>query len=118
MRTITLEEHYASPTFMEGPGKQLKIQAQAARDHPEVAAGFAMLLDQLMDVDEDRIKEMDKAGIDMQVLSLTSPGVEQLEASAAVDLAQDANDFLSDAVKLHPDRRICYFTNSSSRYCS
>jgi predicted TIM-barrel fold metal-dependent hydrolase len=104
MRTITLEEHYASPTFMEGPGKQLKIQAQAARDHPEVAAGFAMLLDQLMDVDEDRIKEMDKAGIDMQVLSLTSPGVEQLEASAAVDLAQDANDFLSDAVKLHPDR--------------
>ena len=78
MRTITLEEHYASPTFMEGPGKQLKIQAQAARDHPEVAAGFAMLLDQLMDVDEDRIKEMDKAGIDMQVLSLTSSGVEQL----------------------------------------
>ncbi len=82
MRTITLEEHYASPSFMEVPGKQLKVQAQAARDHPEVAAGFAMLLDQLTDIDEDRIKEMDKAGIDMQVLSLTSPGVEQLDASA------------------------------------
>jgi len=24
IRTITLEEHYASPAFMEGPGRQLK----------------------------------------------------------------------------------------------
>jgi predicted TIM-barrel fold metal-dependent hydrolase len=48
--------------------------------------------------------EMDEAGIDVQVLSLTSPGVEQLDASAAVDLALDANDYLADAVQLHPTR--------------
>jgi hypothetical protein len=24
MRTITLEEHYATPAFMDGPGRQIK----------------------------------------------------------------------------------------------
>ena len=40
MRTITQEEHYAPPAFMEGPGRELKEQAAAARDHPQVAAGY------------------------------------------------------------------------------
>ena len=84
MRTITLEEHYASPAFMEGPGSALKEQAQAARAHPLVAAGFAELVERLGDLDERRIADMDGAGIDVQVLSLTAPGVEQLEAAEAV----------------------------------
>jgi hypothetical protein len=33
MRTITLEEHYATPTFMDGPGRQIKEQAEAVRAH-------------------------------------------------------------------------------------
>ena len=91
MRTITLEEHYATPTFMEGPGRQLKDQAQAVHDHPQVAAGLTQLIDRLCDLDERRIAEMDAAGIDVQVLSLTSPGVEQLDVTEAVALASDAN---------------------------
>ena len=31
MQTITLEEHYATEAFMEGPGRELKVQAEAAR---------------------------------------------------------------------------------------
>lgn len=42
---------------------------------------------------------MDAAGIDIQVLSLTSPGTEQVEAADAVALAREANDFLADSVK-------------------
>ncbi len=104
MRTITLEEHYATPAFMEGPGRQLKDQAQAARAHPQVAAGIAQLLDRLCDLDDRRIADMDAAGIDMQVLSLTSPGVEQLDATEAVTLARAANDHLAEAVRRHPSR--------------
>jgi predicted TIM-barrel fold metal-dependent hydrolase len=104
MRTITLEEHYATPAFMEGPGRQLKEQAQAAHDHPQVAAGFTQLLDRLCDLDERRIADMDAAGIDVQVLSLTSPGVEQLDATEAVALAHDANNHLAEAVRRHPSR--------------
>jgi uncharacterized protein len=104
MRTITLEEHYATQSFMEGPGRELKALAEAARDHPQVAAGYAKLIEQLCELDEGRLAEMDAAGIDVQVLSLTFPGVEQLDAAEAVAFARETNDLLADAVRRHPGR--------------
>lgn len=104
MRTITLEEHYVTPAFMEGPGHQLKDQAQALHAHPQVAAGMTQLLKRLCDLDDLRIADMDAAGIDMQILSLTSPGVEQLDAQEAMTLASDANNYLARAIQNHPDR--------------
>ena len=47
---------------------------------------------------------MDAAGIDVHVLSLTSPGTEQAEAADATALAREANDFLADAVKKNPPK--------------
>lgn len=104
MRTITLEEHFATPAFMDGPGRRLKEQAQTARAHPHVAGGWAQIVEQLCDLGEGRIAEMDAAGIDMQVLSLTSPGVEQLGAGDAVAIARDANTALAEAVRRYPTR--------------
>lgn len=104
IRTITLEEHYATHAFMEGPGLPLKERAQAVRDHPHVASMFANLVENLCDVGKERIAQMDAAGIDVQVLSLTSPGTEQLEATEAVKVARETNDFLAEAVKSNPDR--------------
>jgi predicted TIM-barrel fold metal-dependent hydrolase len=104
MRTITLEEHYATPAFMDGPGRQIKEEAEAARAHPQVAAGLARLIEQLCDIGEGRIADMDAAGLDLQVLSLTAPGVEQLDPVEAVALARDTNDTLAEAVRRHPDR--------------
>ena len=57
-RTITIEEHFATPAFVEGPGCHFKERAQAAQ-----------LLDQLCDLEDRRIADMDAAGIDVQVLS-------------------------------------------------
>ncbi|MGH3376202.1 MAG: amidohydrolase family protein, partial [Actinoallomurus sp.] len=104
MRTITLEEHYATEDFMTGPGRQLSDQAEAARDHPLVAEKFAVLVDRLRDFGEGRIAEMDAAGIDLQVLSLTAPGVEQLPADRAIPLACEANNRVGEAVRQWPDR--------------
>jgi predicted TIM-barrel fold metal-dependent hydrolase len=94
MRTIALEEHYASPAFVLGPG----------RDFGKYSQFTAKVIGQLRDVDERRIAEMDAAGLDMQVLSLVSPGVEQLDAAASVKIAQESNDFLAEAVRRHPSR--------------
>ena len=110
MRIITLEEHFATSAFMEGPGQQLKGLAQAAQAHPQMPASMSrfidpsQLIDQLMDIDDRRVAVMDAAGIDVQVLSLTSPGVEQLDSIKAVEIARDANDRLADAVQRHPSR--------------
>jgi uncharacterized protein len=104
MRTIALEEHYATPAFMDGPGRQIKEEAEAARSHPQVAAGLARLIDQLCDIGEGRTADLDAAGVDVQVLSLTAPGVEQLDPAEAVAFARDTNDTLAEAVRRHPDR--------------
>lgn len=98
MRTITLEEHFASPAFFSGPGKQLKQRASNFGDRAQ------HLFEQLGDLDNKRLAEMDKAGIDVQVLSLTAPGVEQLDPADAIALARESNDFLAEAIARHPSR--------------
>ncbi len=102
-RIIALEEHFATVPFFEGPGLPTKKQSQS-KDNPEVAAKAAKTMDIVCDIGEGRIADMDAAGIDMQVLSLLTPGVEQLDAPEAVKLARDTNDRLSEAVRRHPDR--------------
>jgi hypothetical protein len=37
LRTITLEEHYATPALMDGPGRQITAQAQAAHAHERIS---------------------------------------------------------------------------------
>ena len=97
MRTITLEEHFATPDFMEGPGRFLKDRAQG----PETRMRGVPEL--LCDLDERRIANMDTAGIDVQVLSHTTPGTEQLDAAESITLAREINDFLAQAISRHPD---------------
>ena len=104
LRTITLEEHYATPAFIEGPGRHLKQLGQAITSGVRAAPGMAGIADQLCDLGDGRIAGMDADGIDMQVLSLNSPGVEQLAATEAVALARAANDHLAEAIQRHPDR--------------
>jgi predicted TIM-barrel fold metal-dependent hydrolase len=98
MRTITLEEHFASPAFLAGPGQAFmdRLKNSGARG--------AKVFEQLGDVGDRRIAEMDAAKIDMQVLSLNSPGVEQAETAEAVSVASEANDFLAEAIKKNPKR--------------
>jgi 2,3-dihydroxybenzoate decarboxylase len=47
---------------------------------------------------------MDSIGIDMHILSLTSPGVQVFDAPLATRLAAESNDVLAAAVKAHPTR--------------
>jgi len=63
-----------------------------------------VLLDKLLDLGEGRIKNMDMAGVDVQVLSLTAPGAEHFEPDTGTRLAREANDIASEAVKRYPDR--------------
>src|SRR5665647_852587 len=98
MRTITVEEHFISPAFLAGPG-----QAFMQRMRNSGPPG-AKLVERLSNVGQQRIGEMDAAGIDMQLMSLNSPGVEQAEAVEGIAVAREANDFLAETVNSHPTR--------------
>ncbi len=58
----------------------------------------------LLDFTDLRLKEMDEYGVTMQVLSLTSPGVQMLDPDVAVGVARGANDELSEVIARHPRR--------------
>jgi predicted TIM-barrel fold metal-dependent hydrolase len=58
----------------------------------------------ICDLGEIRIKEMDEAGIDYQVISHGAPATQNLPDDTAFDLARRVNDRLNEAVKLHPTR--------------
>ena len=88
---IALEEHYWD--------KELAAQfvgGEGVRD-PE-------MLKRLYDLGELRLKEMDEAGIDMQIISHGAPSAQRLSGADAVELARRVNDRLHAAVRAHPKR--------------
>ncbi|HUO39063.1 MAG TPA: amidohydrolase family protein, partial [Mycobacterium sp.] len=83
--------------------------------HPRVWELYPMSLQQrfrvvkarLLDVGAERIRTMDAAGIDVQVLSHVQPGIQILaddDAELAVHVSREVNDWLAEAVAAHPDR--------------
>ncbi len=98
MKIIALEEHCASPGFVAGPGHHFMENLRQRGGH------FLDVYNKLQDIGDKRIAEMDAAGVDMQVLSLSAPGVEQSNAEEQVPAAREMNDFMAEAVKQHPTR--------------
>jgi predicted TIM-barrel fold metal-dependent hydrolase len=87
---IAIEEHYADPAVMaRGDGR-------GGRD--------GTLMTKLSDLGELRLREMDSAGIDLQVISHAPSPLQQLDAAEARGLAVQANDRLHDAVDRNPER--------------
>ncbi len=62
--------------------------------------------DSLLDLGEERLKVMDAASIDMQVLSLNDPHIQMLEVAEGTAWGRKVNDTLSAVVKEYPDRFI------------
>ena len=62
------------------------------------------ILERLLDTGDGRIRDMDAAGIDQQLLLLTSPGVQMFDAPTAVAVAASSNDQVAEVVRGRPDR--------------
>src|SRR3989441_13118320 len=87
---IALEEHY--------------WDAEVAKTFGSGEARDPALRQRLDDLGELRLKEMDEAGIDVQVISHGAPSTQRLDPETAVRLARNANDRLAQAIAAHPDR--------------
>jgi predicted TIM-barrel fold metal-dependent hydrolase len=90
-KIITIEEHFWTPELRDasGAGKWMK--------DPE-------MIRRLEDFGDIRIREMDAAGIDLQVLSENAPAAQGLDAESAIRLTKISNDRLHAAIAAHPDR--------------
>ena len=59
----------------------------------------------LLDVQDMRLREMDRHGIEMMILSLNAPAVQAIhDVKRAIAVAKQANDALADEVRKRPDR--------------
>jgi 2,3-dihydroxybenzoate decarboxylase len=99
MTSIALEEAFALPSPDTG---QPPWGAHRSIVRREIADDWTR---RLADFTEYRLPEMDAHGIDIQVLSLTVPGIQaDMDTRAAVESAVLTNDFLAKVISEHPDR--------------
>lgn len=89
---IALEEHYHDPDVVAASGA-----AMEGRKNEYVRA-------RLDDLGSLRLKEMDEAGIDFQVLSHGAPSTQRLTGETAIRVARQANDRLQGVVQSNPKR--------------
>lgn len=119
---------------MAGPKNMRRIATEEAFSIPEVAAALkdvarspshsldmtlvkriydappgdqtamGALLPRLLDLEDERLRDMDENGVTMHLLSLTAPGVQMFDADTATELATIANDKLADVIQRHPTR--------------
>ena len=98
-KRISCEEAFSTPEIVEALKK-------AAGGMPSLSSGpiAGPFMPALLDLGEGRIRTMDRDGVDIQILSLASPGVQSFEAPTAVSLMTLVNDRLAEAIRRYPTR--------------
>jgi 2,3-dihydroxybenzoate decarboxylase len=90
---IGLEEHFAIPETLQDSFGFLGDSV------------WSELSKRLVDIQEYRLREMDKNGMQMMILSLNAPAVQAIhDKNRANEIAIRANDFLAEQVAKRPDR--------------
>lgn len=91
---IALEEHFV-------PSGQERLITNPGWPEP----AWRATLDKLIDIDGERLEQMDRYGIEHAVLSLGSDGIQaEVDGAAAVRLAAETNDALATVVSSNPAR--------------
>lgn len=97
MKKIALEEAFSAPALE----KYLEYTCRLVT----AAAPRAQLKAMLADLSDRRLAAMDAAGIELFVLSQTSPGLQvEPDTATAVALARQANDYLAEQISRAPAR--------------
>ena len=114
-RRIATEEAWAIPEQREAIAaiarsswnnldvRNLRGGSSGAAGGP-MGATLSALGRRMLDVDGERLELMDRDGVAMHLLSLTSPGVQLFAAATAVSMAKLANDRMAEVIARHPTR--------------
>jgi predicted TIM-barrel fold metal-dependent hydrolase len=111
VKKIDLENHFVSQAFVDAlVGNQAGYPRVVKKDgatpimYSAADAWQPFWEAKLGDMDGERLQAMDKAGVDVAVVSLVAPGAEPFEPSLGMQVARRSNDALAEAIDRHPDR--------------
>ena len=105
---IDVHTHYFPPEYIDEVERHSGGAAHVTRDahgqallhyagdYNVIAPGHISL--------EQRLQDMDRASVDMQIITMTTPGTHVEEPKRGLELAQLANDALAKAAHDHPER--------------
>src|SRR5271169_556255 len=89
---IALEEHFA-------------IEATLGDSKVFGAHVWSDLGPRLLDIQDMRLREMDKHGVELMIVSLNAPAVQAIyDVKQAIAVAREANEFLAAEVRKRPAR--------------
>ena len=110
-RRIATEEAFSIPEVANAlrevsraPGSTLDLMLVKSIYDAEPGNPRGNLRAQLLDLEDQRLRDMDANGVDVHLLSLTAPGVQMFDADTATELAALANDRLAETIARHPAR--------------
>lgn len=98
MELIAIEEHFLTPAITTAwETSQLGSEGTSGFDQGEMG-------DRLKELGADRLALMNEGGIDVQVLSVTTPALHNLDRDTSVKLAVETNDLIAATIAQHPTR--------------
>jgi predicted TIM-barrel fold metal-dependent hydrolase len=98
VKLIAIEEHFLTEEIRTAwAASAVQEAAVASFDRGEIGQ-------RLDDLGQGRLALMDASGIDVQVLSVTTPALHNLEPEQSVMLARRTNDLLAATIAQHPTR--------------
>ena len=98
MKIIALEEHFLTPDILAAwAASPVGTEGTSAFDRGEIE-------ERLDDLGDGRIALMDESGVDMQVLSVTTPALCNLQPEESITLARITNDLIAATIARHPTR--------------
>jgi aminocarboxymuconate-semialdehyde decarboxylase len=109
--TIDTHAHYFPQSYLDlvakkGPRVGARVE-QDGRGNTFIQVGLALrtgpVVSAFIDLDE-RLREMDRQGVAVHILSLTQPMVYWADDDLGLELSMAFNDAISAAHKQHPDR--------------
>jgi len=118
MKRIAVEEHFLTESYLdflrsrkgyprvevdaEKQDGSLRLYRTSERKNSTVWSPAQ--LKGMLDLGVGRLREMDEAGVDMQVLSLNNPGVEVFDPADGIAMAIKNNNELAEVCRKHPAR--------------
>ena len=98
MKIIGIEEHFVTREITTAwETSAIGHEGTGSFDQGEIGQ-------RLEDLGEGRLALMDESGVDVQVLSVTTPALHNLEPGESVRLATETNDLVAATIAKHPTR--------------